>query len=272
MSPHAPRFRAAVLATVAAAVAVAGGVVAPSATAAPAKPTVVLVHGAWADASSWATIASRLQADGYTVLAPPTPLRGLAYDAAALTAFVAARTTGPVLLVGHSYGGAVITNAARRDPDVVGLVFVDAFLPKTGDSVLSLLANGGGGGDPTALFDAVPYPGAQGGDVDLYVKQELFGPAVAADLPAATIARLAASQRPIRYSALAEPSRSPRWKVLPSWCLLGTDDQIIPLALQTSMARRAGCTVKRTASSHLSPLSRPAAVVALVETAARSVA
>jgi pimeloyl-ACP methyl ester carboxylesterase len=235
------------------------------------KPTIVLVHGAWADASSWAPVTSRLQRAGYTVLSPPNPLRGLAGDAAYLAAFLAQRTAGPVILVGHSYGGAVVTDAALSDPDVKALVYVDAFVPDQGESILGLLASApGGAGDPNALFDAVGYPGAPPGDVDLYIKTAVFPAAFAGDLPAATAAKLAAGQRPITLAALSEPSGVPAWKTLPSWYVVGAADGILPPALQLTMAQRAGSHVIRIPASHLSMLSHPDAVTAVILVAARS--
>jgi pimeloyl-ACP methyl ester carboxylesterase len=227
----------------------------------------VLVHGAWADASAWASVTSRLQRRGYTVLAPPNPLRGLSADAAYLVAFLAQRTTGPVVLVGHSYGGAVITNAALSDPDVKALVYVNAFVPDQGETILGLL---GGGGDPSALFDFVQYPGAPAGDVDLYVKTAVFPQAFANDLSATTGAQLAAAQRPLTFSALLEPSGAPAWQTIPSWYLLGTDDHILPPTLQRSMAQRAHAHITEIAASHLSMLSKPDAVERLILDAARS--
>ncbi|GAA4720293.1 alpha/beta fold hydrolase [Phytohabitans rumicis] len=231
------------------------------------KPTIVLVHGAWADASSWAKVTGRLQQDGYTVLAPPNPLRGLGSDAAYLAAFIQQRTTGPVVLVGHSYGGAVITNAALADPDVRALVYIDAFVPDQGETILGLQ---GGGADPNALFDAVQYPGAPTGDVDLYLKLAVFPQVFAGDLPAATAANLAAAQRPITLSALLEPSGIPAWKSLPSWYLLGTEDHAIAPSLQRFMAQRAGSHLVKVRASHASPLSRPDTVEGLIVAAARS--
>jgi pimeloyl-ACP methyl ester carboxylesterase len=240
----------------------------PAKASAPAaKPTMVLVHGAWADASSWAKVTDRLQRDGYTVLAAPNPLRGLSYDAAYLTAFLQQHTTGPVILAGHSYGGAVITNAALTDPDVKALVYVDAFVPDQGETILGLL---GGGGDPTALFDFVQYPGAPAGDVDLYIKTALFPQLFAGDLPGGTARSLAAAQRPIAFSALQEPSGTPAWKSLPSWYVRGTTDAILPPATQLMMARRARSTVINVAASHLSMLSHPDVTAAAIRTAARA--
>ncbi|MBB5867570.1 pimeloyl-ACP methyl ester carboxylesterase [Allocatelliglobosispora scoriae] len=231
------------------------------------KPTIVLVHGAWADASSWAKVTRRLQDDGYPVLAPPNPLRGLSGDAAYLAAFLQQRTTGPVILVGHSYGGAVISSAALTDPDVKALVYINAFVPDQGETILGLQ---GGGGDPSALFDFVGYPGAPAGDADLYIKTAVFPGAFAGDLPAATAATLAAAQRPITFGALQEPAATAAWKTLPSWYLLGTDDHILPPSLQETMAERAHSRITRVAASHLSMLSKPEAVEKIIIAAARS--
>jgi pimeloyl-ACP methyl ester carboxylesterase len=244
------------------------GLAAPAVSSPPrVKPTIVLVHGAWADASGWEKVTGRLQHAGYQVLAAPNPLRGLSADAAYLAAFVQQRTTGPVVLVGHSYGGAVISNAALADPDVKGLVYVDAFVPDEGESVLGLQS---GGGDPSALFDFVQYPGAPAGDADLYIKAAVFPQVFANDLPAATAAGLAAAQRPVTFGALREPAGPAAWKTLPSWYVLGTADNILPPALQEQMATRAKSHITRVKASHLSMLSKPEAVTAVIETAARA--
>jgi pimeloyl-ACP methyl ester carboxylesterase len=233
-----------------------------------AKPTIVLEHGAWADASSWSKVTTLLQRDGYTVLAPPDPLRGLAADAAYLAAFIKQRTTGPVVLVGHSYGGAVITNAALSDPNVKALVYIDAFVPDQNETILGLL---GGHGNPNALFDFVQVPGQPSTNPDVYVKTALFPQLLAGDLPAATGATLAAGQRPIAFDALAEPSGVPAWKTLPSWYLVGTQDKVLPPALQLSMARRAGSHIVEVPAPHFAMLSQPGAATHLIVTAARSI-
>jgi pimeloyl-ACP methyl ester carboxylesterase len=232
-----------------------------------AKPTIVLVHGAWADGSSWAPVAAQLQRRGYPVLVEPNPLRGLASDTAYLAAYLQQHTSGPVVLVGHSYGGAVVTNAALSDPDVKALVYIDAFVPDQGDTILGLL---GGGGDPNALFDVVAYPGAPAGDVDLYIKTALFPNLFADGLPASTSSELAAAQRPITFSALAEPSVAAAWKTLPSWYLVGTTDQILPPAVQLTMARRAHSHIVQVPAPHLAMLVKPDAVTDLIVTAARA--
>ncbi|QMU73054.1 alpha/beta fold hydrolase [Streptacidiphilus sp. P02-A3a] len=234
-----------------------------------AKPTIVLVHGAWADPSSWAQVTERLEGDGYTVLAEPNPLRGLSSDAAYLDAFLEQRVTGPVILVGHSYGGAVITDAAAADPDVKALVYIDAFAPAQGESVLGLVSSDGGA-NPSAMFDAVQYPGAPAGDADLYIKSALFPQTFANDLPARVGAELAATQEPVTLSALTQPSGKPAWLSLPSWFLVGTKDNVIPPALQLSMAKRAHGHITEVPASHLSMISHPAAVTHVIEEAANA--
>lgn len=235
----------------------------------PAKPTVVMVHGAWTDASSFTAVEKILTKDGYTVLTFANPLRSLSGDSDYLATFLAARTTGPVVLVGHSYGGAVISEAALTDPDVKSLVYVDAFVPAAGESVLDLL-NSAGPVDPTQLFDLVPYPGAAEGDVDLYLKAEAFGPGFANGLSKAEQASYYAKQRPITFSAVNEKaSFAEAWKVLPSWYVAGTQDASIPLALQLQMAERAGSTVTEVKAGHLAMVSDPKKVAKAIETAAR---
>lgn len=233
------------------------------------RPTVVLVHGAWADASSWSGTARRLQADGYKVVAPPNPLRGLAGDTAYLQSFLST-ITGPVILAGHSYGGAVITDAATGNPNVKALVYVDAFAPDKGETLLQLVSAQPGSAlaaDPTTVFDLVPYPGAPAGDVDLYLKATKFHKVFAADLPSRRAAVLAATQRPLALGAIQSPSTAPAWKVVPSWYLIGTKDAVIPVAEQRAMAKRAGSHTREVAASHLSLISHPIAVEHLIQAA-----
>jgi pimeloyl-ACP methyl ester carboxylesterase len=186
------------------------------------KRVIVLVHGAWADASSWDGVIQRLQNDGYTVYAPPNPLRGLPQDSAYLHDFLtqnAALAGKPVILVGHSYGGAVITNAAVGDPEVKALVYVDAFIPDQGETLGGLLASVPGSclaGNPTDIFNLVPYPGGPPGDVDTYIKPNLVPGCFASGLPASQAALIAATQRPLAASTLSEPSGIPAWKTIPS--------------------------------------------------------
>ncbi len=237
------------------------------------KPTIVLVHGAWADASSWSGVVKRLQAAGYTVDAPPNPLRGLPQDSASLSAYLST-IAGPIVLVGHSYGGAVITDAATGNPNVKALVYVDAFAPAQGETLQQLVGAQPGSAfavaDPTTVFNLVPYPGAPAGDADTYLKPSLFHAAFAADLSGAMAAEMAATQRPLAASATVEPSTAPAWKTIPSWYLVGTADKVIPPAEQLAMAHRAGSHITSVRASHVSLVSRPGAVVGLVLAADRA--
>jgi pimeloyl-ACP methyl ester carboxylesterase len=232
-----------------------------------AKPTIVLVHGAWADASSWSRVITRLQSDGYTVYAPPDPLRGVANDSAYLASFLET-IPGPVVLVGHSYGGAVITNAATSDPEVKALVYVDAFIPDQGQTISQLVsAEPGSQLDPTKSFNFVPFgPGA--GDVDLYVKPSIFPEVFANGLSPRLAAELAASQRPLAASALQEPSGPPAWATIPSWSVIGTQDHVIPPAEQVAMSTHAGARITEIDAPHLSMLADPGDVTHVIVKAA----
>lgn len=243
------------------------------ATGAPAgraeKPTVVLVHGAFADASGWNDVTSRLVADGYTVYAPPNPLRGLTSDAEYLRTFLAT-IDGPVILVGHSYGGAVITNAATGNAKVKALVYVAAYALAEGENVAA--ANELGGGH-TDLLDHVvvrPYPGAPEGDADVYVDPAAFRSIFAQDLPRALTTAMAAGQRPGTYGALVTPSGPPAWETIPSWYLRAGNDHLIPPAAQAVMAERAGAWTRTVRSSHVAMMSRPGATTAIILRAIRA--
>ena len=242
----------------------------------PAKPVIVLVHGAWADASSWSRVISRLQRRGFTVYAPPNPLRGLPQDSAYVHQFLtqnAALQGKPVVLVAHSYGGAVITNAAVGDPEVKALVYVDAFIPDQGETLLQLVSAKPGsclGGNPADVFNFVPYPGAPAGDVDTYIKPSLVPGCFASGLRPSRAAVIAATQRPLAASTLQEPSGTPAWKTIPSWAVIGTADQVIPPAELTFMAKRAGAHITRVHAGHLSLISNPGTVVQVIEQAAQA--
>jgi pimeloyl-ACP methyl ester carboxylesterase len=236
------------------------------------KPTVVLVHGAWADSGSWDQVVADLQRQGYSVVAFPTPLRGLPDDSAYLAAFLGT-ISGPIVLVGHSYGGAVITNAATGNPNVKALVYIDAFIPAQGETIAQLVGAQPGScvvGDPTQIFDLVPYPGAPPGAVDAYVKQSLFPSCFANDLPAKKAAVLAATQRPASTVILGQPSGPPAWAEIPSWALVGTADHVIPPTEQLFMAERAQARIVTVNASHLPMVSHPGAVTRLIVAAARS--
>jgi pimeloyl-ACP methyl ester carboxylesterase len=257
------------------------GVTAPGAAGGPppvaahpswTKPTVVLVHGAWADGSSWAGVTQRLQDSGFTVDVLANPLRGVDDDAKYVANFLS-NVPGPVVLVGHSYGGMVITNAATGLSNVKALVYIDAYVPDQGDTVTQLTTAKPGAAlavpDPRTVFDIVPF--ADGTGADLYVKQALFPGFFAAGAPARQAAVLAAGQRPLSAGALDEPSPDvPAWKSIPSWDLIGTADKIIPPAEQEVMAARAGAHTVRVKAPHLSMVTRPDAVTNLITTAAHA--
>src|SRR6266851_2328396 len=231
-----------------------------------AKPVIVLEHGAWADASSWNSVISRLQLLGFTVYAPPNPLRGLPQDSSYLHQFLTqnpALQGQPVVLVGHSYGGAVITGAAVGDPEVRALVYVDAFIPDEGDTVASLLSGSCLAGNPADLFNIVPIPGAPG-DLDLYLKPSLVPECFANGLPASQAAVIAATQRPLATSALAATFGPPAWKTIPSWAVIGTADHVIPASTQTFMAQRAGAHITDVNAGHLSLISKPSVVTRVI--------
>jgi len=239
------------------------------------KPVIVLEHGAWADGSSWHQVVANLQADGYTVYVPPNPLRGVSYDSAYLNDFLTqnANLAGkPVVLVGHSYGGFVITNAAVGDPGVKALVYVDAYIPAQGDTLLGLTsAIPGSCLDPAKNpFDGASYPGGPTGDFDLYVKQSVFPGCFANGLPPAEAAALAATQRPLAYSVLNEPSGVPAWQTIPSWDVIGTADHVLPPAEQLAMAQQAHARITEINAPHLSMISDPDTVTRVIEQAARA--
>ena len=240
-----------------------------------AKPVIVLEHGAWADASSWSSVISRLQRSSFTVYAPPNPLRGLPQDSAYLHQFLtqnAALHGQPIVLVGHSYGGAVITNAAVGAPGVRALVYVDAFIPDQGETIGALAEAKPGSclGNPAEDFNPVPYPGAPSGDVDLYIKPNLVPGCFATGLPASQAAVIAATQRPLAASAFTEPSGPPAWKTIPSWAVVGTADLVIPPAELTFMAKRAGAHITDVNAGHLSLISKPSVVTRIILEAARA--
>lgn len=233
------------------------------------KPTVVLVHGAWADGSSWNRVTTRLQAAGYDVRVPPNNLRGVASDAADIASYVNT-IPGPVVLVGHSYGGMVITNAAMVTANVRALVYVNALIPSEGDTLVSMthppsmFAQ-----DPANVLDFVPYANAPADAVDTYVKADLYREAFAErGVSRRDMAALAASQRPLSTQVFNEPSGTPAWASIPSWAVVGTRDRIIPIADQIAMAESAGAEVVKVDAPHLTMLTNPASVVDTIIVAA----
>ena len=241
-------------------------------SAAAVKPTIVLVHGAFADATGFSAEIASLEADGYPVLAPADPLRGLTSDSDYIRS-VLATIPGPVVLVGHSYGGAVITNAARGADNVVALVYLAAFVPDEGTSVAT-------------SYDPVKFPGslltqqallirptlnsaAPGGqDADLYIRPDLFRKIFAGDQTKSTAAVMAATQRPLSAFAFGEPSGAPAWKTIPSWDLITLNDRAISPGGQRFMAKRAGAHIGTVDSAHDVMISHPGRVVRLIENVA----
>lgn len=245
-----------------------------SAAPADAKPTVVFVHGAFADSSGWNAEIASLQGLGYAVVAAPNPLRGLTSDADYVRSIL--RTIpGPIVLVGHSYGGAVITNAARGVPNVRALVYVGAFVPDRGESIATAVDPqrfpGSLLGPDTTIVRPFPNPAAPGGtDLDISIKPEDFRQVFAADLPARATSLLAVTQRPLSLTANTEPSGDPAWRTIPSWDLITLDDKAIPPAGQRFMAERAHSHIATVRSSHAVMLSHPDAVVRIVLAAAHN--
>ncbi len=235
------------------------------------RPTVVLVHGAFADASSWSGVVERLQQKGYPVRAVANPLRGVASDAAAVRA-VMDTIDGPLVLVGHSYGGAVIgTAAAAGDADVKALVYVAAFQPAVGESLADLTQHPVADPAPTLPLAPVPITNPDGTPgADLYLAGDQFRTAFAADVDPDHAAVMAASQRPLSAAAFSEPSPRAAWTDIPSWAVIATQDNAIGADLERFMARRAGSTVLEVKASHAVAVSRPQVVTGVIEKAARS--
>ncbi|MCE3289585.1 MAG: alpha/beta hydrolase [Caulobacter sp.] len=258
-----PNWKQAALAGLAGLFLTSAAVAAPD----PAKPTVVLVHGAFADGSSWSGVASRLSNDGYRVVVAANPLRGVKSDAAYVGSLLSS-IKGPVVLVGHSYGGAVISAAAADHPNVRTLVYVAAFEPAPGESSLALSARFPGSTLAEALAAPVALPG---GGVDLYIQPDRFPAQFAADVPPAQATAMGLSQRPIAQAALVEPQAAAAWQSLPSWTIYGDADRNIPPAAMAFMADRAKSkkTVVVKGGSHALMVSHPAEVTALIEEAAR---
>ncbi|MBM0225495.1 MULTISPECIES: alpha/beta fold hydrolase [Micromonospora] len=253
--------------------ALAGGVaalvpgVAAASTASGPKPTVVLVHGAWADGSTWSGVTERLQHDGYTVDVVANPLRGVASDSKYLGDFLAT-IDGPVVLVAHSYGGFLISNAARDNTNVKALVYVDAYVPAEGDSLLSLTELNPGSQVGPAIRTVSPKDGS-GSYTDTYIQPDLFPGIFANDEPKKKGAMLAAGQRPLNASTLGEPSGTPAWTSIPTWDVIGTVDNVIPPATQRYMAKRANAHTTEIKAAHLSMVSQPEKVERVIVEAAR---
>jgi pimeloyl-ACP methyl ester carboxylesterase len=235
------------------------------------RPTVVLVHGAFADASSWNGVIERLQAEGVRVTAPAVPLRGISNDSAYIASLID-QTPGPVMAVGHSYGGAVITNAATNADNVVGLVFVSGFAPDEGER-LGEIEDGSKDSVLNAALMPLNYPTGEGQQtaVEFAVDPEKFHDAFAADLPSEQAAVMAATQRPVSKLAFSEPNGELAWKKLPSWAVVATGDKAAGADVVRSMAKRAGAKITELESSHVIMVSQPQAVTDVILTAVAAV-
>ena len=232
--------------------------------------TVVLVHGAFADASSWSGVIPRLQKRGLPVIAPANPLRGIAYDSA-YTASVIEQIDGPVLAVGHSYGGAVITNAATTAKNVVGLVYVAAFAPAEGELLGAIEA----GSKDSVLNSALvnrKYPVNGGTAAESYIDPAKARQAFAGDLSDEQATLIATTQRPVSEFAFSEPNGPPAWKNLPSWAVVATGDKAAGTDVVRSMAERAGATITEIDGSHVIMVSQPEAVANVILEAVAAVA
>src|SRR3954454_4890800 len=224
--------------------------------------TIVLVHGAFAESTSWNHVIEPLQAAGHCVVAAANPLRGLASDATAVSDLVGT-IDGPVVLVGHSYGGAVTSNVHADAGDIAGLVFVAGFAPAPGESCITLTGMFPG----STLGEALQPVLRSDGTTDLSIRVDRFRDQFAADVPAALASRMAASQRPVTQEALGTPSgERPLWRERPSWFVFGEADRNIPVALQHFMARRAGAhrTIEIPRASHAIPVVHPGTTAQLI--------
>ncbi len=279
-SPNRPRLKRVLLTALSAIIGVVlfagtGASASPATSAAShhgdgPKPTIVLVHGAFADASGWGGVITRLEERGYTVLAPANPLRGVATDSAYI-ASVLATISGPIVLVGHSYGGEVITNAATGSPNVKALVYIAAFAPDAGESAGGILAQFPGSMLTPANLILRPFPQPDGTTgTDAYINPTVFREAFCADCSADTAAVMAAAQRPAALATLSEPSGVPAWKTIPSWYLVANQDHAIPPAAERFMAARMHAQTVQINSSHAAMVTHPGAVTDLILSAAKA--
>jgi pimeloyl-ACP methyl ester carboxylesterase len=226
---------------------------------------IVLVHGDWADASSWNRVVPRLQDRGFSVVAPPNTLRGPSQDAPYLASYLAT-IAGPIVLVAHSYGGFVITNAATGNANVRALVYIDSFAPDENETAFDLVGNSGSCVTDDGAFKPVPIIGG----LDLYLNWEAnldyegFTTCFANGVDPGTAAVLHAGQRPASAAQFSDPSGVPAWKTIPSWALLGTQDNVIPPTLQRFMYERAAAQVTSVKAGHLSLITRPDAVIRVI--------
>ncbi len=245
-------------------------VTSPATTPSAVKPTVVLVHGAWADSSSWDGVIDRLRRAGYPVVAAADPLEGVAQDSAAVASLLRS-IPGPIVLVGHSYGGAVITNAAAGNANVKALVYIAAFAPDEGESVNDLIHMKVA--HPLPDLPVVPYPvqNANGTtDTNVIIDRAKFRQVFAGDVNPTIAAEMAATQRPAASGAVTEPSPHAAWHTIPSWYLVAKQDQALAPDVERFMAARAHAHTVEADGSHAVMVSHPDTVTHLIETAARS--
>ena len=233
------------------------------------RPTVVLVHGAFAESASWNGVVADLQHRGYPVLAVANPLRGLQHDAAYVRS-VLDSLSGPIVVAGHSYGGSVMSQAADGADGVTALVYLASFNLEAGESTAQLVAKFPGGELGDAV-NPVPFPLPDGSTgTDLYIQQDKFHAVFAADVAPDVAALMAATQRPIAATALEDIATKAAWKTIPSWTMVTTQDLAIPPDSMRFMADRAGSTTVETDASHAVTVSQPGAVADLIDTAART--
>ena len=244
------------------------GIIMNTASAKDGKPTIVLVHGAFAESSSWNGVITKLFTKGYPVIAAANPMRGAKSDAAYIDGLLKS-INGPIVLVGHSYGGSVITNAAHDNKNVKALVYVAGFAPDEGETPSELSGRYPGSTLGPTLAPAVILPD---GSKELYIKQEKFHAQFAADVSSADAKLMAATQRPINEAAFNEPSGKPSWKHIPSWFIYGISDRNIPAKVADFMAKRAGAKeiVAVKGASHVVMISHPSVVAQIIEHAARA--
>ena len=243
---------------------------AATAPAAAVKPTVVLVHGAWADSSSWNGVIERLRQAGYPVVAAADPLEGLGQDGAAVASLLRS-IQGPIVLVGHSYGGAVITNAAAGNPNVKALVYIAAFAPDTGESIFDLISRPAAQTIPGLPLVSYPLQNANGTtDNDSIIDPAQYRQVFAGDVNATLAADMAATQRPAASGAVTEASSQAAWHTIPSWYLVAKQDHAIAPDLEREMAARIHAHTIEADGSHAVMVSHPATVAQLIETAAWS--
>jgi pimeloyl-ACP methyl ester carboxylesterase len=233
------------------------------------KLTVVLVHGAFADASSWNGVIERLQAKGIDVAAPPIPLRGITHDSAYLASFLK-QIPGRVLAVGHSYGGAIISNAATDADNVVGLIYVAAFAPDEGET-LGEVENDSKDSVLNSALVPLQYPENGGTATEFAIDPAKFHDAFAADLPPTQAAIMAATQRPAAEAGFSDKSGPPAWKSKPSWAVVATGDTAAGADVTRSMAERAGADITELEGSHVIMVSQPEAVAEVIMTAVAAV-